>query len=95
MQYYRAMAKEKTVYTCSECGGTSPKWLGKCTACHAWNTLIESVADNAAPTKNRFASLTAAAPVLALCDIEATDFDRTPTGQDELDRVLEIGRAHV
>ena len=82
------MAKEKTVYTCSECGGTSPKWLGKCTACHAWNTLIESVAENAAPTKNRFASLTAAAPVLALCDIEATDFDRTPTGQDELDRVL-------
>jgi DNA repair protein RadA/Sms len=88
MQYYRAMAKEKTVYTCSECGGTSPKWLGKCTACHTWNTLIESVAENAAPTKNRFASLTAAAPVQALCDIEASDFDRTPTGQDELDRVL-------
>ena len=88
MQYYHAMAKEKTVYTCSECGGTSPKWLGKCTHCNAWNTLIESVADNAAPTKNRFASLTAAAPVQALCDIEATDFDRTPTGQDELDRVL-------
>jgi DNA repair protein RadA/Sms len=88
MQYHQAMAKEKTVYTCSECGGTSPKWLGKCTACHAWNTLIESVAENAAPTKNRFASLTAAAPVQALCDIEATDFDRTPTGQDELDRVL-------
>ncbi len=82
------MAKEKTVYTCSECGGTSPKWLGKCTQCNAWNTLIESIADNAAPTKNRFASLTAAAPVQALCDIEATDFDRTPTGQDELDRVL-------
>jgi DNA repair protein RadA/Sms len=82
------MAKEKTVYTCSECGGTSPKWLGKCTACHAWNTLIESVAESAAPAKNRFASLTAAAPVQALCDIEATDFDRTPTGQDELDRVL-------
>ncbi len=82
------MAKEKTVYTCSECGGTSPKWLGKCTHCNAWNTLVESVFDNAAPTKNRFASLTAAAPVQALCDIEATDFDRTPTGQDELDRVL-------
>jgi DNA repair protein RadA/Sms len=82
------MAKEKTVFTCSECGGTSTKWLGKCTHCNAWNTLIESVADNAAPAKNRFASLTAAAPVQALCDIEATDFDRTPTGQDELDRVL-------
>jgi DNA repair protein RadA/Sms len=88
MQYYCSMAKEKTVYTCSECGGTSPKWLGKCTACHAWNTLIESVAESTAPTKNRFASLTAAAPVQALCDIVATDIDRTPTGQDELDRVL-------
>ncbi len=82
------MAKEKTVFTCSECGGTSTKWLGKCTHCNAWNTLVESVANNAAPAKNRFASLTAAAPVQALCDIEATDFDRTPTGQDELDRVL-------
>jgi DNA repair protein RadA/Sms len=82
------MAKEKTVYTCSECGGTSTKWLGKCTHCNAWNTLIESIAESSAPTKNRFASLTAAAPVQALCDIEATDIDRTPTGQDELDRVL-------
>jgi DNA repair protein RadA/Sms len=88
MQYYCVMAKEKTVYTCSECGGTSTKWLGKCTHCNAWNTLIESVAESNAPTKNRFASLTAAAPVQALCDIEATDFERTPTGQDELDRVL-------
>jgi DNA repair protein RadA/Sms len=38
------MAKDKTLYTCTECGGTSPKWLGKCPSCGAWNTLIESVA---------------------------------------------------
>ena len=36
------MAKEKTVYVCSDCGGTSPKWLGKCPSCSAWNTLIEA-----------------------------------------------------
>jgi DNA repair protein RadA/Sms len=88
MQYYSTMAKDKTIYTCGECGGTCPKWLGKCPHCQAWNTLVESVADNAAPAKNRFASLTASAPVQALSDIEATDVDRTPTGQDELDRVL-------
>lgn len=82
------MAKDKTIYTCAECGGTNPKWLGKCPHCNAWNTLTESVAHSAEPAKNRFASLTAAAPVQALCDIEATDVDRTPTGQDELDRVL-------
>ena len=42
------MAKEKTQYVCSDCGGISPKWQGKCPQCNAWNTLIESVADNTA-----------------------------------------------
>ena len=82
------MAKEKTLYTCSECGGTSPKWLGKCPHCNAWNTLVESVAESAAPSKNRFASLAKTAEVTTLADIEATDVQRTPTGHDELDRVL-------
>ena len=83
------MAKEKTVYVCNECGGTSPKWLGKCPACGAWNTLIESVAESAASSRNnRFASLAKTAEVATLGEIEASDFARTPTGQDELDRVL-------
>jgi DNA repair protein RadA/Sms len=82
------MAKEKTQYTCSECGGTSPRWLGKCPHCNAWNTLIESVAESPTPAKNRFASLAKTAEVTTLADIEATDVQRTPTGHDELDRVL-------
>ncbi|UUZ72428.1 DNA repair protein RadA [Polaromonas sp. P1(28)-8] len=82
------MAKEKTIYTCTECGGTSPKWLGKCPHCNAWNTLIESVAENSSPVKNRFASLAKASEVTTLSDIEATDMARTPTGHEELDRVL-------
>jgi DNA repair protein RadA/Sms len=82
------MAKEKNVYTCNECGGTSPKWLGKCPSCGAWNTLVESVAQLDAPAKNRFAALTPAAPVAVLSEIEAQDIPRTPTGQEELDRVL-------
>ncbi|MGI9217103.1 MAG: DNA repair protein RadA, partial [Hydrogenophaga sp.] len=82
------MAKEKTIYTCNECGGTSPRWLGKCPHCNAWNTLIESVAESSAPAKNRFAALAKTAEVTTLADIEATDVQRTPTGHDELDRVL-------
>ena len=82
------MAKEKNVYTCSDCGGTSPKWLGKCPSCGAWNTLIESVAESGAPARNRFASLARSAAVASLCDIEATEMERTPTGHEELDRVL-------
>jgi DNA repair protein RadA/Sms len=82
------MAKEKTVYICTDCGGSSPRWLGKCPHCGAWNTLIESVAESAAPARNRFASLAKTAEVAVLADIEATDVARTPTGLDELDRVL-------
>jgi DNA repair protein RadA/Sms len=82
------MAKDKTIYTCTECGGTNPKWLGKCPHCGAWNTLIESVAESSSPVKNRFASLAKASEVTTLADIEATDMARTPTGHEELDRVL-------
>lgn len=81
------MAKEKSIYTCSECGGTSPKWLGRCPSCGAWNTLVESVAESGA-VKNRFQSLAKTQPVATLAEIEATEVERQPTGIDELDRVL-------
>jgi len=80
------MAKEKSSYTCTECGGASPKWQGKCPHCEAWNTLVEGVAE--APQKNRYQSLAKTQPVATLGDIEASDVDRQPTGIDELDRVL-------
>ena len=83
------MAKDKTEFVCQDCGGTSPKWLGKCPHCGAWNTLLESVA---APTagagRHRFAALAPSSAVARLADIEATEVERTPTGQEELDRVL-------
>ena len=80
------MAKDKSIYTCTDCGATRPKWLGKCPGCGAWNTLTESVAES--PSKHRYQSLAAAQPVTTLSEIEATDVDRQPTGIDELDRVL-------
>ena len=88
IQYHAPMAKEKTVYVCSDCGGNSPKWLGKCPACNAWNTLIESVADNPSAVKNRFAALAKTAEIATLGEIDAVDMARTPTGHEELDRVL-------
>ncbi|MBI5782624.1 MAG: DNA repair protein RadA, partial [Gammaproteobacteria bacterium] len=36
------MAKVKSVYTCNECGASSPKWVGQCPSCNAWNTLYET-----------------------------------------------------
>jgi DNA repair protein RadA/Sms len=86
----RAVAKDKSIYTCTECGGTSPKWLGKCPSCGAWNTLVEAVAES--PSRHRYQGsgrgLAATQAVATLSEIEATDVDRQPTGIDELDRVL-------
>ena len=82
------MAKDKTLHTCSECGGTTPKWLGQCPHCQAWNTLTETAAPAAGSGKNRFEALARSAPVTRLSEIEAADVERTPTGQEELDRVL-------
>jgi DNA repair protein RadA/Sms len=85
------MAKEKTLFSCTDCGGTSPKWLGKCPSCGAWNTLVESVAEIPGASKNRYSGMAALAPsaaVATLAEIEASDVARTPSGQEELDRVL-------
>jgi len=84
------MAKDRAIFICSECGGTSAKWLGKCPSCGAWNTLVESVEEGV--SKNRFGNgargLVASQPVTTLAEIEASDVDRQSTGVEELDRVL-------
>ena len=86
----RAMAKEKSIYSCTECGATSPKWLGKCPGCGAWNTLVESVAEPAG--KPRYAGgargLLPAEAVATLAEIDASDAERRPTGIEEFDRAL-------
>jgi DNA repair protein RadA/Sms len=85
------MARDKTVYTCRDCGGTNAKWLGKCPHCGAWNTLDETIAEpppGPGSKNNRFQALARSQPVATLADIEAADVARTPTGLEELDRVL-------
>jgi len=80
------LAKPKTVYACTECGGQSPKWQGQCPSCGAWNTLVESIA---APPSTRFQSVAGArSTVRPLSSIVAQDRPRVATGLDEFDRVL-------
>lgn len=80
------MAKSKTTYVCSDCGGTSLKWEGKCPHCGAWNTLLETFESPA--TSHRYAALAGASPVQTLADIEARELPRQPSGIGEFDRVL-------
>jgi len=84
----------KTLYTCQQCGGTAPRWMGKCPHCAAWNSLIETVLDATPASKNRLghaaapAGLAAAIALAPICEIQAHEVERTPTSHDELDRVL-------
>ena len=83
------MAKNRTVYVCAECGGTTPKWQGKCPHCNAWNTLEETVESSAlSAAAHRYAPLASSSPVRSLSEIEARETPRQPTGLDEFDRVL-------
>jgi len=80
------MAKAKTAYACTECGGRSSKWQGQCPHCGTWNTLVESIA---VPAAMRFHAVAGAAgEVRALSSVEARSDSRSPTGMEEFDRVL-------
>ncbi|HEX4233516.1 MAG TPA: DNA repair protein RadA [Caldimonas sp.] len=84
------MAKEKSIYSCTECGVTSPKWLGKCPGCGAWNTLVESIAEPGARPRygGSGRGLLPTEAVATLAEIDATDAERQPTGIEEFDRAL-------
>ena len=83
------MAKAKTNYTCTVCGGVSYKWAGQCSHCDRWNTLVETIVDTVG---NRYSSapqgIAQGAPVMSLADIDAIDVPRFGTGIEEFDRVL-------
>ena len=82
------MAKKKTSYQCTACGYETPRWLGKCPECGAWNTIEEIMvqeAEAAKPFKQRGGTGSSAMPMR---DIETGSQVYTSSGLPELDRVL-------
>ena len=86
------MAKEKTVYVCSACGYETPRWMGKCPGCNAWNTMEEQApqasVSQAAPVKANKQRGGTGAKALRLDEIPEEKAARASTGIGELDRVL-------
>ena len=86
------MAKPpKTVFVCQECGSQSPKWLGRCSDCGAWNSYVEErAAESSGTTATAHRYATAGAPSTArlYSEIEVEQFPRLSTGIGEFDRVL-------
>lgn len=91
--------KSKTVFVCTECGNEFPKWMGKCTACNSWNTLVEETVITGTGGKSQKRAFKASAADALdfagdgshpeyLKDISTDKEDRTSTGLSEFDRVL-------
>jgi DNA repair protein RadA/Sms len=84
--------KTKTVFACQECGAQSPKWLGRCADCGAWNSLVEERqlperATAGAAGGPRYSLAATAGPQL-YADIDTIVAERVTTGVAEFDRVL-------
>src|SRR5580658_10204791 len=82
------MAKATTQFVCQACGALFPKWVGRCTTCAAWNTLVEETvrkSSGAALGGEARARTSAAIPV---GEVDMDHAARLPTGIGELDRVL-------
>jgi DNA repair protein RadA/Sms len=84
------MARDGAIYVCQACGGVHTKWSGQCTACNAWNSLVEELQSSRPPG--------ALAPVKSgkavrggltfeTLDVETVAPPRIVTGVDEFDRV--------
>ena len=87
------VARSKSIYVCNACGTESPKWLGKCPACGAWNSLVEKRKEQTPKGKNRertFRLPDEAVEVVPqpLASLSAVQTRRTLTRIGEFDRVL-------
>jgi DNA repair protein RadA/Sms len=79
------MAKATSQFVCQACGAMFPKWVGRCTSCMAWNTLVEEVSQKKSAGGSPSARASAAVPI---GEVDIDHAARLPTGIGELDRVL-------
>lgn len=83
------MAKIKSVYVCQDCGYESPKWMGKCPGCGAWNSMVEEIEDKTKKlSSGSAAEFSISSKPLTLSEIEIDDEERYTTSIKEMDRVL-------
>jgi DNA repair protein RadA/Sms len=86
------MKPPKVVFVCQECGAQSPKWMGKCVECGAWNSFVEErVATDVAPgpvANNRYTQFSTSTAAKLYAEVETANAVRLSSGIGEFDRVL-------
>src|SRR5437588_8493221 len=81
------MTKLRTIHRCTDCGGASPQWVGRCPTCGEWNTLVEEV-EELQPARAAGLSLGLADRPVPIAEVDPVGWASRPTGIGELDRVL-------
>lgn len=79
------MAKNKTFFSCQQCGYESPKWLGKCPSCGAWNSMVE---EEKTVEFQRAITISTGNKPQSVTQIKSGEYERYNTGISELNRVL-------
>ena len=82
------MAKKKILFECQHCGFTTPKWMGKCTNCGAWDSFIELNEHQQEVVKQTKKSSTSSAKAISINKIKEEEVFRYPSQDSELDMVL-------
>jgi DNA repair protein RadA/Sms len=86
-----SMSKVKSRFVCSNCGATTPKWMGRCPQCQEWDTLVEEIMPSHAPKSARSANGKDPAQAVLLSEIDLGQEIRIKTPDPELNRVLGEG----
>ena len=82
------MAKTKTIFFCTDCGCETPKWMGRCPGCGAFNTMQEHIEKPVQAGRAVSAPIGASRQAQPICQVTESDEIRFLTGLGELDRVL-------
>lgn len=82
------MAKAKTIFFCTNCGNETPKWMGRCPGCGAFNTMQEHIEKPAPSGRAKPAPVGSSRKPQRLSEVFSDDEIRFSTGMGELDRVL-------
>ncbi|MDM5318409.1 DNA repair protein RadA [Fictibacillus sp. b24] len=84
------MAKVKSIFLCQDCGYESPKWMGKCPGCHAWNTMVEETIrpEKAVRGLSSGGDTKVKQKPQSIADVKSEQEPRIPTNYQEFNRVL-------
>ena len=82
------MAKKKILFECQHCGLTTPKWMGKCTNCGAWDSFVELNEHQQEVVKQTKSTASIPTKAMSINDVVEEEIFRFSSLDSELDTVL-------